>query len=215
MCTVTFVPRPTGFLPAMNRDVVCSHKGRTSTLERTPTGGVSGEGGKNWRAIEQEFPDHAEVFALAMAEGRLYAGLYSKGLYAWNEQQQRWSKVGHVLPLVLAAIDGTLIAGHNPVGLHWSGDLGVSWSKETSAMPDVPGELSSEAPVWELSSNDEVVITGASDGICRSEDRGWTWTRARTGLSDECPGISFLVKAAFVLAATPVKGAHDEAAGRE
>ena len=175
---------------------------------------ASSDGGETWRSLSREFPDHAQVFALAIAKDTLFAGLYSKGLYAWTERQQRWEKTGHVSPLVLTAIDGTLIAGHNPGGLYWSSDMGVSWSKGISAMPDDPGELASEAPVWELASNEEVVVTGASDGIYYSADRGRSWTRSRTGLPNKTPGISFLTSQSYILAGTPlvrIEGEHDAA----
>lgn len=177
--------------------------------------------GQVWTHLRQELPAHAQVFALSVVAGRLFAGLYSKGLYAWHEQEDHWTKAGPVSPLVLAAVGGTLVAGHNPGGLYWSADLGASWSKGTartvchltSVLSDDSSELSTKAPVWELASNDELVFAGASTGIYYSEDRGRTWARARTGLPAESPGVSFLLNRAFVLAGTHIKDANGEPDG--
>ena len=182
---------------------------------------VSGDGGQGWTPLKQDLPAHAQVFALSVIKDKLFAGLYSKGLYAWNEQEHRWVKASSISPLVLTTVAGTLVAGHNPGGVYWSGDLGASWSKGTaktvgqfpSELPNDAGELSSESPVWELASNDELVIAGASAGIYYSEDRGRTWARARTGLRSESPGVSFLLKPSFVLAGISFKRTNSEQDG--
>lgn len=197
-----------------SRKVRCLVAGGGKVYAGTDAEGVfaSADGGQVWTQFVTGLPAHAQVFALSMIDGHLFAGLYGKGLYVWNDQAQRWSKRGAVSPLVLAASGGTLVAGHNPGGLHWSRDLGVSWSKGrsgageqvTSLLPISSGELSDNAPVWELAANDELVLAGASAGVFYSEDRGRTWTRARMGLPDESPGISFLVERTFVLAGTRI-----------
>lgn len=163
-----------------------------------------------WTALKPGLPVHAQVFDLAAVDGRIFAGLYSQGLYVWNEGENHWIKAGSVSPLALASSAGTLIAGHNPGGLYWSADLGGTWSKGTAKAVEVlasplsreGGELSDHAPVWSMAGNEALVIAGASAGIYYSEDRGRTWTRARTGLPDESPGISFLVQRTFILAGT-------------
>jgi photosystem II stability/assembly factor-like uncharacterized protein len=195
-----------------------AHQGRVYAGTDAEGVFVSSDAGQSWTPLKEEFPAHAQVFALSMVEDRLFAGLYSKGLYAWNEQEHRWTKVGRISPLVLATIAGTLVAGHNPGGLYWSADLGASWSKGTartvgpfpSELLNDARELSSEAPVWELASNDELVIAGASAGIYYSEDRGRTWARARTGLPSESPGVSFLLKPSFVLAGISINRTNGE-----
>ncbi len=177
---------------------------------------VSGEEGQVWAPLSQGLPGAAQVFAMASVEGTLFAGLYSKGLYVWNHQERHWTKTGPVSPLVLAGIGHTLVAGHNPGGLYWSGDLGITWSKGMagggvpllSGLSDVPDGLFGHAAVWELAAGDELVFAGASAGIYYSEDRGHTWTQARTGLPAESPGIAFLVKRSFVLAAAEISTSH-------
>lgn len=184
----------------------------------TDTDGVfaSNGAGQPWTHFSAGLPAHTQVFALSAIRGRLFAGLYSRGLYAWDEQKQSWVKTGPVTPLALASAHDTLIAGHNPGGLYWSGDLGVSWSKGVAAGHAVDplvslhsnhsGELPSEAPVWELGSNDDgLVLAGAAAGIYYSGDRGRTWARARKGLPEKSPGIAFLVQRNFALAATLIE----------
>jgi hypothetical protein len=122
---------------------------------------------------------------------------------------------------VLATLGGTLVAGHNPGGLYWSADLGVSWSKGTASavgqftpgLLGEVGELPSEAPVWELAADDGLVFAGAATGVYYSEDRGRTWIRARTGLPAESPGVAFLLQRTFILAGTWIKGSEGEPRG--
>lgn len=173
---------------------------------------ASHDGGVTWASLEHGFPSQAQVFAMSMAGGRLFAGLYSKGLYAWNRQESQWKKAGAVSPLVLTSLDGTLVAGHNPGGLYWSKDLGATWKKGVARTlgeftPESrrdSGELSAEAPVWELASNEKTVFAGASSGVYFSEDQGRTWSRARTGLPTESPAVSFLPKRNYVLAGVTI-----------
>ena len=94
--------------------------------------------------------------------------MYAKGLYAWSENEQRWTKAGNVQPLVLAATGGSLAVGHNPGGIYWSEKpKSLEWTKAA-------GDFESAAPVWELASSDKLVLAGIADGIFRSEDDGRT-----------------------------------------
>ncbi|MCP5522879.1 MAG: hypothetical protein H7A46_15175 [Verrucomicrobiales bacterium] len=154
---------------------------------------------------------------MVAADGRVFAALYGRGLYLWDEFERSWLKRGPVTPLVLAGVGSVLIAGHNPGGLWRTDDLGQSWARGvgagsvadllTSLTSDGPDELPLEAPVWELASGEHLAIAGADAGIYLSEDRGRTWTRARTGLPEQSPGIAFLVREEFVLTGVPITGA--------
>jgi len=183
---------------------------------------VSTDGGQSWTRLQQGLPAEAQIFAMSMVKGRLFAGLYSKGLYAWNEREHNWAKVGAVSPLVLASISDTLVAGHNPGGIYRSEDLGATWSRGiasfadqvTLGLLDQTRSLPIDAPVWELGSNDDLVFAGASTGIYYSEDRGRTWVRAQVGLPAESAGVAFLFKRNFVLAATIIKDAKGESFGK-
>ncbi|MBM3847240.1 MAG: hypothetical protein FJ405_13275, partial [Verrucomicrobia bacterium] len=95
----------------------------------TDTDGVfsSTDGGQSWSSFNEGLPANAQIFAMSMAGDRLFAGLYSKGLYVWKEPEQRWTRTGPVRPLALATMGTVLIAGHNPGGIFWSEDSGAPW----------------------------------------------------------------------------------------
>jgi photosystem II stability/assembly factor-like uncharacterized protein len=214
---------PNGATPSKKIRCLLAHEGNLYAGTDAEGAFSSGDGGRVWVPLREGLPLHAQVLALAVVQGRLFAGLYSRGLYAWEDPVRRWKKLEPVTPLALTAVRGTLVAGHNPGGIYWSGDLGASWSKGTPSaasrssfvLSTAPGELSADAPIWELASDDELVFAGASAGIYYSEDRGHTWTRARTGLPDESPGVAFLVKRPFVLAGIWIRGAKGNPAGAE
>jgi photosystem II stability/assembly factor-like uncharacterized protein len=161
---------------------------------------VSRNGGRSWSSINSGLPAGAQVFSMAELKGRVFAALYSKGLYVWAGQEQRWHKVDGVSPLVLAAIGETLLAGHNPGGMRHSDDFGGTWARGEI---DISEDLGN-APVWELGSGPGFAIAGISSGIYYSEDRGRTWVRARTGLPAKSSGIAFLAAPDFVLAGASI-----------
>ena len=198
------------FLPAKKIRCLLAQGGKLYAGTDTDGVFVSDDKGVAWTNLRQGLPPQAQVFAMAIVEDRLFAGLYSKGLFVWNEQEGHWEKAGNVSPLVLATSRGTLIAGHNPGGLYWSSDLGASWSKGSAEKANSQPELPAEAPVWETAGNDDLVVAGASTGIYYSKDHGRTWTRSRTGLSKHSPGIAFLLARNFTLAATTIDGAGSD-----
>jgi photosystem II stability/assembly factor-like uncharacterized protein len=181
---------------------------------------VSSDDGLTWTSMHQGLPEHAQMFALSALKGRLYAALYSKGLYSWNEAHQQWMKVGAVAPLALAVVGDTLIAGHNPGGIHWSDDEGGTWAQGTAgaignfalaSKPDAVAAFDRDAPVWALAGAGDLLFAGVSSGIYSSEDRGRSWSRSHTGLPATSPGISFLLTDRFALAGTLVdSSARDE-----
>lgn len=164
------------------------------------SGGVlrSSNGGRTWVALDEGLPKGAQVFDLAEMGGAVFAGLYSKGLYRLDGPEGRWRRTGEVLPLALVAVGDTLVAGHNPGGIFWSSDQGQSWRATT-------GDLPTEAPVWAMGGDRELVLAGVSDGIYRSENKGRSWSRAEGGLPPICPGIAFLVSEPLILAAVIIR----------
>jgi len=172
---------------------------------------ASNEFGGQWTSLAAGLPAHAQVFSLAAVRKTIFAALYRLGLYVWDSQNETWVKCSIVLPLTLAGVGDTLIAGHNPGGLFWSADFGIRWSKGTASGQALGStdfssasnsdELRSEAPVWELASNNKnVVFAGADAGVFYSNDFGRTWRRSRSGLPKRCPGVAFLLQEKFVLA---------------
>lgn len=177
-------------------------------------GGVkrSVDAGRSWQPLSHGLPVRAQVFALAAAEGQIFAGLYNQGLYALDPGGVGWTRTNTVKPLVLAASADTLIAGHNPGGLHWSPDRGRTWDGDSHVQqamlvlpqPDLMDEPALEAPVWALASSHGLTMAGAASGTYFSEDGGRHWTRSRTGLPSQAPGIAFLVSDRVVLVSIPV-----------
>jgi photosystem II stability/assembly factor-like uncharacterized protein len=149
---------------------------------------VSNDQGMTWMPQNAGLPSLSQIFAMAIVDETIFAGLYAKGLYAWNKNEQRWTKAGNVKPLVLAAADGTLAVGHNPGGIYWS-------EKPTSTeWTQAAGNFESAAPVWEMASGGKLVVAGIADGIFLSEDYGRTWSRTLKGLPGKSPSVSFLVR---------------------
>lgn len=153
--------------------------------------------GLTWTAMSEGLPEDSQVFALAVAGGQLYAGLYAKGLYVCQALTGRWVRSGDVVPLVLASGGSTLVAGHNPGGIYWGPASGERWSKAVSA-----GDWPVDAPVWAMGAGNGVVVAGAAAGVYLSEDGGRSWTHAVRGLPADAPGIAFLVDDGLMLAST-------------
>jgi photosystem II stability/assembly factor-like uncharacterized protein len=160
---------------------------------------VSRDSGRSWVSISPGLPSGGQVFALAVLKGKVFAGLYSKGLYVWTGQS--WHKIDGVAPLVLATIGETLLAGHNPGGIFRSDDSGATWLRGEISFSEDLGT----APVWELGGGPDLALAGVSSRIYYSEDRGRTWRSGRKGLPNGSAGVSFLVDRAFVLAGVSVR----------
>ncbi len=171
---------------------------------------VSEDAGGNWIALRKGWPALGQAFALSEVGGRIHAASYSQGLHRWNEEAGTWERVGTVVPLALATTRGTLIAGHNPGGLHASHDAGVVWEQgriRTASTLDLPGTAEpseggdgQDGPVWEIAGDAERVFAGVGPGILRTTDQGRTWNRMTGGLPEEAPGIAFWVQGARVFA---------------
>jgi photosystem II stability/assembly factor-like uncharacterized protein len=191
-----------------------------------------GSSSNRWTQLLTGLPPNAQVLALAANGNILFAGLYPKGLYQWNDSEQKWFQAGasaEIKPLVLATGGKTLVAGHNPGGIYSSDDLGETWrhwtlSTESMPVTDITESFSSfesvlnntrgaslpplQAPIWEMAGDPRIIIAGAGTGIYYSTDRARTWSRATMGLPSNGPGIAFLVKENFILGAV-----HEKEAG--
>jgi hypothetical protein len=194
----------------------------------------SSDRGRTWNHLTAGLPDLSQISSLTSLNGRLFAGLYAKGLYTWDNPQKKWLQLGaseKIAPLTLAANDRTLIAGHNPGGIHWSDDLGQTWHHWTIAshseilnspflIQNSPSDSAPfpllgslviqtqrgslpvlDAPIWEMSANSKIALAGAGSGIYSSTDRARTWTRATSGLPTQSSGIAFLIHENLILAA--------------
>ncbi len=80
--------------------------------------------------VADGMPASSQVLAFAAVGEHVFAGLYAKGIF--KLEGEKWPQVGvadGIRPLVLAAVGGTVIAGHNPGGIYASDDLGRSWRR--------------------------------------------------------------------------------------
>jgi photosystem II stability/assembly factor-like uncharacterized protein len=130
---------------------------------------VSENFGSNWRKVSDGLPENGQIFELRPdSKGRLYAGLYSKGVYKLHEGT--WRRLGNeARPHAMFAAD-VLLSGNNPGGIYRSVDDGMTWRHVTQGVdPD--------APSWTFLETSGVIFygtTGAS-GLYASRDRGETW----------------------------------------
>lgn len=177
--------------------------------------------GQSWTQLTAGLPPLSQIFALTSLNGRLFAGLYAKGLFTWDNSEKKWLQLGtsqKIAPLALAATDDTIIAGHNPGGIYSSDDLGQTWRHWSLSSPTPPPASSSfslldslntqtsrgtvptiEAPIWEMAANSKIALAGAGDGIYYYRAR--IWTRATAGLPVQSSGIAFLIHENLILAA--------------
>jgi hypothetical protein len=163
---------------------------------------VSGDGTLAWRPQASGLPALSQVFDLAFARESVFAGLYSHGLYRWDLERRIWLKAGDVVPLELAVVGQSLVAGHNPGGVFVSEDAGETWLDGNLGLP-------SQAPIWTLSANDELLFAGTTGsvgltpeniGLFVSRDRGRSWSRSDSGLPPSSAAVAILVTKRFALA---------------
>ena len=107
-----------------------------------------------------------------------------------------------VLPLSALA-DEYAIYKSTDRGRTWDGDSNAQQATLVLPQPDLTDEPASEAPVWALASGHGLTMAGAAAGTYFSEDGGRHWTRSRTGLPSQAPGIAFLVSDRVVLVSIP------------
>ena len=100
------------------------------------------DGEERWTPLGRGLPERPQVFDLAVEGRHLYAALYSKGLHRLEADGGRWEKVGGVTPLRFLVRGETLLAGHNPGGVHRSVDGGATWRPAAG--------LAGDSPIWVL-----------------------------------------------------------------
>jgi photosystem II stability/assembly factor-like uncharacterized protein len=132
-------------------------------------------GAEDWKPLGQGLPEHPQVFDLGVKGRRLYAALYSKGLYRVEAGGGRWERVGDVRPLEFLVRGDALVAGHNPGGIYRSVDDGATW-RLAGGLPDGP-------PIWVLGDSGPNLLAGTSPGaVAFSADLGENWKLGAAGL---------------------------------
>ena len=162
---------------------------------------VSADAGTTWTNLSAGLPEASQVFDLAVVGETVFAALYSRGLFRWEEARGQWSRVGDVAPLELVAIGKTLVVGHNPGGVFVSEDRGATWQNGSAGLPV-------NAPVWTLAAREGQVFVGTTGklgldaedvSLFASKDQGKSWTRSDSGLPVPGAAISFAITGEFIL----------------
>jgi photosystem II stability/assembly factor-like uncharacterized protein len=122
-----------------------------------------------WQKLGDGLPAQCQIFELKTnASGELFAGLYSKGFYAFRNGN--WQNMGAPFAFTILPLTGdTQIVGGNPGGVLRTDDGGKTWSNASG--------LPSRAPTWMLFKNKQVVFVGATgkSALFRSDDLGKNW----------------------------------------
>ncbi|HAB15530.1 MAG TPA: hypothetical protein PLX89_15350 [Verrucomicrobiota bacterium] len=136
-----------------------------------------GPGVEGWVPVNQDLPEGAQVFDLAVHGKDLFAALYSKGLYRLAANEDRWKRVGEVRPLRFWVHGHSLLAGHNPGGVYHSSDGGMTWR--------LANGLTDASPTWVLGSAGANVLVGTSpETVMLSGDGGVNWSTSARGLPE-------------------------------
>ncbi|HTI73099.1 MAG TPA: hypothetical protein VMF06_24200 [Candidatus Limnocylindria bacterium] len=161
-----------------------------------------------WTRQAAGLPETSQVFDLAELNTTIYAGLYTKGLYRWDTGHQSWIKTGHVSPLEMVAAGGSLVVGHNPGGIFFSGDEGKSWLDGNQGLPE-------STPVWTLAAGEGRVLLGTTGklgplqddvSLFSSVDGGKSWMRSDAGIPASSAAISFYLDKDFLLVGLVLHG---------
>jgi len=170
-----------------------------------------------WQSANQGLPVTTAVRCLAVdADGRLYAGTSTEGVFRSTDRGATWkpARRGLAQPGVEAlavTADGSLFAGTPGGGVYRSTDAGEIWEPANgSAMAGtvrrrwplrrgpLPGALPATTvralavAAWD---DRTVLFAGTDSGIFRSEDAGRSWLPANEGLpgTDAATGVTDLV----------------------
>ncbi|HUS34393.1 MAG TPA: hypothetical protein VM680_03475 [Verrucomicrobiae bacterium] len=143
----------------------------TSFYAGLDSGGVlaSADKGVTWQKLPEGLPAQCQIFELKTnAAGELFAGLYSKGFYAFRNGA--WQNMGAPFAFtILPLADDTNIVGGNPGGVLRTDDGGKTWSNASG--------LPSRAPTWMLFKHKQTLFVGATgkSALFRSDDLGRNW----------------------------------------
>lgn len=153
--------------------------------------------------MNQGLPARIQVHALAVSGPRVFAGLYSKGIYVSSDGGANWKRAGEVHPYSLAVGGGAVYAGHVPGGVFVTSDQGESWREATTGLPE-------QCVVYALLCVGRSVFAGTlgEAGIYRSTDGGRSWKPARRGLPSDASVISLAACGRLLVAAIEATRRH-------
>jgi hypothetical protein len=154
--------------------------------------------GQGW--VRTNGPWNGTIEALAISEGKIFAGTFASGIFLSTDNAELWSAINSGLPNVtcssfrlLAAAPGAILAGTANHGIFRSTDNGASWTSAASGLP--------QASIQALVACEGEFLAGTAAGVFRSTDNGAGWEAVNDGLlSSEVS--SFAVSGSRVIAGT-------------
>ncbi len=153
-------------------------------------------GNRPWERVDAGLPAGAQVFALAIEQGEVFAALYARGIFRLDLETRRWTAAGEEFPLRLATLGGVLYSGRNPCGVYSSADRGETWVATSQG-------LAHRAPTWALASSRDTLLMGTRgpSGLMRFDPRARTWHPSDRGLPRGAEAVAFGVAEQSMLAA--------------
>lgn len=143
------------------------------------------ESAHRFRRVDDGLPPRAQIFALAVRDGVLHAGLYARGVYRLELAANRWLPAGDETPMCLVERGGVLFSGRNPGGVFTSASDGAPWVDQSVGLPP-------NAPIWMLAATPRAVFAGTRGtvGLFRLEDEPNAFVPSDGGLPPGADAIA-------------------------
>ena len=141
----------------------------------------------------------AEVFALAVNNGRVFAGTFDSGIFISTNDGSNWSSISKGLPMTSVScftfIGSNVYAGSDS-GVFLSTNTGASWKGINSGLP-------SDVKILCLVASGADLIAGSwGQGLFRSTNNGVSWNDAAPDLPFDAQVFSLLADGSNVFAGT-------------
>ncbi len=139
-----------------------------------------------WAATGEGLPASAQVFGFVVHAGKIFAALYTKGIYRFDSTALKWGPAGDERPLRVTANDRLLFAGRNPGGVFASADGGATWRDANAGLPP-------HAATWTLARIGSTVLLGTAGpaGLLRWDNTAQAWSPAIAGLPRGANAVAF------------------------
>jgi len=156
----------------------------------------STDNGENWAAFNSGLGSYPLIFALAAPGGGIVFAGGTDGVFKYNGATWMKCSSGLTNPMTqgLAANSGLKVFAGTRGGIFESEDGGLSWH----ALPLVATYISGLATL----PNDHIIAGVYGDGAARTSDRGATWMRSASGLTQTIVDGLYGSKAGALFAGT-------------
>ena len=142
-----------------------------------------------WVQMSNGMGTDKKVFSLAAKDNLIFAGTNTNGIYISSNNGLSWyqSSLGNISVNAIHVEGSDIYVGTSYTGVYRSNDNGTNWI-QTSL---------NASTVYSLASNTYYVFAGYDSGICKTTNKGETWT-----YNDKPSTRSFLANGNYVLAGT-------------